>query len=229
MDQLIKEMGTFDGGDTVTVMSSSVAMIVSFLLALMSAYVYRVTYRGTSYSQSYTHTLILMSVITSVIMIIIGSNIARAFSLVGALSIIRFRAAVKDTRDVAFIFLAMAIGMACGTRFYDVAIVFTFVMTSIVFFLHKFDIGAQPSAESVLKLLVDSTLDHEKAFQDIFCDHLVSHALLSIDSVSPDTIELIYSIEIRTQSSERELLKTLQALDGCNRASVIRGLHDINV
>jgi len=92
-------------------------LVLSFVLAVIIAYTYRGTYHGASYSQSFVQTLVLVSMVVAIIMLIVGSNIARAFTLVGALSIIRFRNAVKETRDVGFIFFAMAIGMACGTRF----------------------------------------------------------------------------------------------------------------
>ena len=91
------------------------AMLVSSLLCLALANFYRYTHRGTSYSQSFMITLFAMSVCTAVVMMIIGSNIARAFSLVGALSIIRFRTAVKDPRDTGYLFAAMVAGMGCGT------------------------------------------------------------------------------------------------------------------
>ena len=94
------------------------AMCVSALLAYVLAHVYRHTHRGTSYSQSFLVTLFIMSVATAVVMLIIGSNIARAFSLVGALSVIRFRTAVKDARDTGYLFAAMIAGMGCGTQFY---------------------------------------------------------------------------------------------------------------
>jgi len=80
------------------------AMSVAALLCFVLANIYRQTHRGTSYSQSFIVTLFMMSVATAVVMMIIGSNIARAFSLVGALSIIRFRTAVKDSRDTGYLF-----------------------------------------------------------------------------------------------------------------------------
>ena len=75
------------------------AMGISTLLCWVISQIYRMTHRGTSYSQSFIITMFAMAVCTAVVMMIIGSNIARAFSLVGALSIIRFRTAVKDPRD----------------------------------------------------------------------------------------------------------------------------------
>ncbi len=82
-------------------------LVLSFTLTLVIGWMYKITHKGTSYTQSYVHTLVMVSMVVAIIMLVIGSNIARAFTLVGALSIIRFRNAVKETRDVGFIFFAM--------------------------------------------------------------------------------------------------------------------------
>lgn len=116
--------GTFSVTDVV------LAMALSFVLCSLIGLVYRTTHRGISYSQTYVQTLVMMGMIIPVVMLVVGSNIARAFALVGALSIIRFRNAIKETRDVGFIFFAMAIGMAIGARFYLLAIIATLALSA---------------------------------------------------------------------------------------------------
>ena len=109
------------------------ALVLSLLCALAVTWAYRRTHRGAGYSQSFAHTIVIVSLVTTVIMVVVGSNIARAFSLLGALSVIRFRNAVKETRDVGFLFFAMAIAMAAGTRFYSVAILATaFIILTVL-------------------------------------------------------------------------------------------------
>jgi len=123
MDEMIRELERLgDVSSAFTVMDIALVLLLSFGLSLVVAWAYRFTHRGVSYSQSYVHTLVIMGTVIALIMLIIGSNIARAFALVGALSIIRFRNAMKETRDVGFIFLVMAIGMAVGTKFYLLAV-----------------------------------------------------------------------------------------------------------
>src|SRR5215813_8326825 len=126
MDEVFKRLGT-SGAPSLGVLGLPevvMALVVSFGLCLVFAYTYKQTHQGLSYSSSFVHALIMMGVTVAVIMMIIGSNIARAFSLVGALSIIRFRSAIKDPRDVAFLFMVMACGMAVGTGFFQIAIIF---------------------------------------------------------------------------------------------------------
>ena len=128
------------------------AMTVTALLVLVLANVYRVTHRGTSYSQTYIHTLFIMGVATAVVMMIIGSNIARAFSLVGALSIIRFRTAVKDARDTGFLFAAVAVGMGCGTQFYMPAISFTAFMSALLLLLYYVQYGRKGRPDNIVRV-----------------------------------------------------------------------------
>jgi hypothetical protein len=109
-----------------------ICLLLSFVLSSAIGWVYQITHRGASYTQSFVQTLVLNGMVVSVIMMIVGSNIARAFALVGALSIIRFRNAVKETRDVGFIFFTMAIGMAIGTKFYLLAAVSALVISLII-------------------------------------------------------------------------------------------------
>jgi len=111
MDELMREINQFsDLTNTFTMIDVAIMFGLSFVLTLILGMVYRWTHRGVSYSQTFVHTLIIMGITVGFVMLIIGSNLARAFTLVGALSIIRFRSAVKDPRDLAFVFMAMAIG-----------------------------------------------------------------------------------------------------------------------
>jgi hypothetical protein len=87
-----------------TVIDVVLVLALSFVLSAFIGWICQITHRGTSYTQSFVFTLVINGMVVAVVMMIVGSNIARAFSLVGALSIIRFRNAVKESRDVAFIF-----------------------------------------------------------------------------------------------------------------------------
>src|SRR5687767_11828066 len=124
---------------TFSVMDVAIALALSFVLSVMIAWVYRATHRNVSYSQSFVQTLIILGMLISVIMLVVGSNIARAFALVGALSVIRFRNAIKETRDVGFIFLVMAVGMAVGTRFFTLAAVAAVTISLVIFLMYRFN------------------------------------------------------------------------------------------
>ena len=141
-----------DATDVFSVADIVFVIVLSFLLSLVIARVYQLTYKGVSYTQSYVHTLIMMSMIVAVVMLIIGSNIARAFSLVGALSMVRLRNEVKDPREVGYIFFAMGIGMACGTRLYLLAVVATLVVSFILCGLSTLNLFAKHIREQIFKI-----------------------------------------------------------------------------
>lgn len=207
-----------------------IALGLSFFLNLVIAYFYRETHRGLSYSVSFVHTMILMGVTISVIMLIIGSNIARAFALVGALSIIRFRNAVKDSRDVAFIFVTMAVGMATGTGFHLAAIVFTVFVSAIIYALYRFDVGQLTRGEVLVKVHLPENLDYHTAFDEVFYRFLEDHALVSVETVRAGTLlELVYSVRFRKGASEVEFLNALRAVNGNQKVALLTGQENVNV
>ncbi len=91
-------------------------LLSAFVLGQLTAWVYVWTHHGLSYSRSMVQSLILMSLIVTMVMLAIGFNVATAFGLFGALALVRFRTPVKDTRDTAFLFMAVAIGVMVGSR-----------------------------------------------------------------------------------------------------------------
>ena len=232
MDELLKRLsqdGT-TGAGIFDLPELLLALTLSFVLCLMLAYTYRVTHRGLSYSISHVHTLIIMGVTTAIIMLIIGSNIARAFSLVGALSIIRFRNAVKETRDVGFLFMSMAIGMACGTGFYMVAIVFTLFVSGMMYFLFRFRIGAATARESMLTIFLPEGLDHTSVFADCFYRYLEADSLLSMESVRGGTLlELVYSIQLKTGANQAALLADLREINQNHKVSLLLGMDNADI
>ncbi len=231
MDELIKEMSRGGANGTgFELWQAVVALGLSFFLTLVIALFYRLTHRGLSYSVAFVHAMIIMGVTVSVIMLIIGSNIARAFSLVGALSIIRFRNAVKDSRDVAFIFLTMAVGMATGTGFYLTAVVFTVFICAMIYFLHRFNIGAETSREVLVKIHVPAGLDYHQVFNELFWKYLKDSSLLSVETLREGQLtELVYSVEFKTGVKENEFLEAVRGINGGNRVVLLAGQENINV
>jgi hypothetical protein len=226
LDEILRDTSAIAG--TFTVWDVLIALFLSFFLALAIAWVYKHTHRGLSYSVSFVHTIVIMSVTVSVIMLIIGSNLARAFALVGALSIIRFRTAIKDPRDVAFIFVAMANGMACGVRLPAVAVLFTLVISPMIYFLHRFDIGAKKTSEVLIKIHMPENLDYDTALQSVFFKSLRDQRLLSVETIRGGTlIELVYSVHFKAGADERAFLEELRAVNGNNRVTLLTGAQDV--
>ncbi len=206
------------------------AILLSFILAMTIGWVYKITHRGTSYSQAFVHTLVLMGMVVAVIMLIIGSNIARAFSLVGALSIIRFRNAVKDTRDVGYIFFAMAMGMAVGTQFYLLATLATGIICFLLWAMVKFDLFAKEIREQVLKIRLPGDMPYETLFETVFSKYLVRADLIAVETVQAGTvIELVYGIELKKAAEAQPFMQDLRKLNDNHKVSLITGQHEVDL
>jgi hypothetical protein len=231
MADLTKDLQNY--GDLTSSFSPLDVVVVfglALFLTLCVGWAYRATHRGVSYSQGYVHTLVLLGVVTAFLMLIIGSNIARAFTLVGTLSIIRFRHAVKETRDIGFVFVAMAVGMACGTRFYLLAVFATVCLIGTAVLLHKFDLFQKVLRERILIVRVAADTAIDRVFSETFRKYLDEFNLISVESVDDQQQqELIYSVVLRRNADPTELLNTLRTLNDNRKVSLVLGQQEIDL
>ena len=217
LDQLFQPSET----DLFTFPDIMLAMMVSALLTFALASVYRITHRGTSYSQSFIFTMFVMAVATAVVMMIIGSNIARAFSLVGALSIIRFRTPVKDPRDLAFLFAAVISGMGCGTGFYLASISMTAFVSAMSLALYTLNYGIKGKLESILRITYKSgegTLDRiENQMAESFAEFKLINRILDFG----DDVETnVYVVKPKRRASASDAEGKLKQVDGIEALSI---------
>ena len=164
------------------------------------------------------------------LLLAMGSNIARAFSLVGALSVVRFRNAVKDTRDVGYVFFAMAIGMAVGTKFYVLAIVSTAAICLILWFMFTYDWFANKSKSNILRLRMAPDLSPEELLTGLFDRYLKRYNLIATESVQGGLlIEHVFEVELRKEHDGMDLLNQLREITNNNKVVLIRGYHEVNL
>ena len=213
-----------------SVLDIVIVMTLSFLLSAFIGWIYKITHRGTSYTQSFVFTLVLNGMVVAMVMMIVGSNIARAFSLVGALSIIRFRNAVKETRDVGFIFFTMAIGMAIGTKFYLLAIAGAVVISLMLLIMTRFDWFAREMASQILRVQVPNGLPFDNLFDKAFVKYTSSSELISVDTVHNGLLtELTYSIGMKKSNQIQEFLAEIRNLNGNNKVTLIAGYNSTDL
>ncbi|MFF3667716.1 DUF4956 domain-containing protein [Microtetraspora malaysiensis] len=213
-----------DLSGTFSVADIAIAMALSFVLSAMIGWVYRATHRNVSYSQSYVQTLVILGMLISLIMLVVGSNIARAFALVGALSVVRFRNAIKETRDVGFIFLVMGIGMAVGTRFYLLAVVAAVAISLIIMVMHRFNWFALNVRRQVVKVQVPSDEDYTPAIQDVLIRHTDEFELVSMESIRAGALtELMYTIKIKKGSEPADVIAALRERNHGQSVTVLTG------
>jgi len=209
-----------------------VDVVLIIFLTLISGIIisqtYKNTYKGISYSQSFAQTIVIMEITAAIIILVIGSNIALAFGLVGTLSIIRFRTSVKDPKDVAFIFFAMGSGMAFGIRLYVEGMLFTVLLSLIIFALFYFDFGRKKDANKILKIRVPQDTSIEK-IQSILINYKLKFYLVSRDNITDDLLEFVYVIKNNKKSSLDRLTEDIKAIDKSIKVTIYEERQELEM
>jgi uncharacterized membrane protein YhiD involved in acid resistance len=219
-----------DQSANVSVLDAIAVLLLSFFLTMTIGWMYRLTHRGVSYSQSYVHTLVILGTVISLIMLIIGSSVARAFTLVGAMSIIRFRNAMKETRDVAFVFMSMAVGMAVGVRFYMLAVFATIVLCALVAALTWFNLFAKDVRERILRVQLPYNLNHDDALAESFRQHTEEHRVIALETVRAGTLnEVVYSIVLKQRASTQAFLDSIRSHNDNHKVTLILGQQEVDM
>ena len=194
------------------------AMAVSILLNLVIATLYRKTYKGTRYSQDYVQTLIIIGVVTTILIMVVSGNGAIAFGMFAAFSVIRFRRNLGQSRDLAFVFFAMAIGMVVGARRYDMAVIITAIVGTAIYILSKSDAFAPRRASHLLTLRMTSEMNFEELLKPVFDVFTDRTQLVSVSSVQAGMMtELRYGLQLKLGASTPKLLDALHQVTGNNR------------
>ena len=203
-------------------------MLLAFLLGMVISLVYKKTHKGLSYSQSFMLTLVFVTIIVSAVMMIIGNNLARAFALVGALSIIRFRTVVKDTKDTAYVFLALAGGMAAGTSSYFLAVVTTGFFSAIAIVLHLTNYGSFYKSEFILRFRAPAGED-KKEYSDCLNKYSKTVNLLHVEpSGDNSTVKLTFDILMKKDTDADVFSKELAELDDVTEVLLVASKHDVD-
>ncbi|MBN1586146.1 MAG: DUF4956 domain-containing protein [Candidatus Omnitrophica bacterium] len=203
-------------------------LTLALVLGLIISSVYMRTHSGFSYSRSFVFTLVFVTSLIAVVMMVIGSNLAVAFGLVGALSIIRFRTVVKDTKDTAYIFFALAVGMAVGTQNYQVAIVSTVFISLMMVIFTKLNYGSLLADNYILRLFMSAGSHSEEVLKEIFNKKLKKSVLLNMSrNGSGDDFELVYSVTPKKNVKISEVVDSLSRQDGFNKVAAVSTEEDI--
>jgi len=198
------------------------SLLLAFLLGQLLAWVYYFTHSGLSYSRSFVQSLILITVVVALVMSTIQNSFVTAVGLMGALSIIRFRNMIKDTRDIAFIFCSLVIGMASGSQRFAIAIVGTIVLSLIAIYLHITSFGAHQPHNGFLRFSIPSHIGPDHPIHGIlkrFCGSFILVSAQDSGFGDPD-IEYAFQLMVRNASKNEKMLAELEKIEGVKRISL---------
>ena len=191
-------------------------LIVTALLALYIFAIYRLVTRKVFYSKNFNISLAVMSLITAAIILAMQSNLVISLGMVGALSIVRFRTAIKNPMDLAFLFWSISIGIICGAGLYEIALVTSVGVTVFILVLDMLPVGKAP-----MMLVVNSSeMNGEKAVLDVVGKYARYYKVKS-RNLSKGRLDLVIELKVKEESA---LVSEVAALDGMLSASMIS--HD---
>ena len=204
---------------TLNPLQTLLTLAVALLVGLFLFFIYKRTFGGVMYSRNFNVSLVMLTLVTSLMLMLINSNLTLSLGMVGALSIIRFRTAVKDPMDTVFMFWAVGEGIAIGTKFYDVAVIAALCIGAILIVMSGFKTrGSEPY------LLVVHYNDGASAQIKALMKQLPNPRMKS-KTVQREGIEL--TLELRLRENETGFVEKLVRVDGVYDAALISHRGDI--
>ena len=196
----------------ISVEDALAAIALAFALSLFIVFVYRVTYGGVCYSKSFANCLIMLAMVTAVVILVISSNVVLSLGMVGALSIVRFRTAIKEPTDTAFAFWAIATGIICGAGYVALSVLMTLLLGLLFVLVHVFSRTMKRGSYMVV-LRCDSGCD--------VADKLTAfpHYRMKNKNMTADTTELVAEMELN--GKDMVLLERLRGEPGVQEITVM--------
>lgn len=197
-----------------SVLDTVVALGLAFALGLFIFYVYKKTFNGVMYSSSFGVSLMAMTLVTTLIILAVTSNVILSLGMVGALSIVRFRTAIKEPMDIVFMFWSIAAGIVTGAGLIPLAVFGSlFIGIILLIFVNK------KSLDTPYIVVINCNDDKaEKAVTDLISKS-VKKSMVKSKSVSTSGIEL--TIEVRLKDSTTQFVNEISAIDGVTNAVLV--------
>ena len=193
-------------------------MMAALLLGILVAVVYRVSVAGRIVSAAMPGSLIVLAMVGAMVMMVIGNNLARAFSLVGALAIVRFRTRLRSPWDITFVFFALAAGIAAGVGAFRVAVLGTVMVSLAVLALYVLPLGNIRRKVHLLRCDVAAYQEIEAELDRILADFLLRKWMVEARSLRfGETLSYRYRVILRDETRAQELLRALADTEGVER------------
>lgn len=214
-----------DGG-TLSTEDIVLHIVVAAILSAAIYISYWYTHAGTAYSRKFNVSLVTLTILTGTVMTVIGNNIALSLGMVGALSIVRFRTAIKDSRDTTYIFWAIIVGICCGVGDYTVAAVGSSAVFVVLLFL-----GRVRNENRVL-LIIRGVKAKSMEMERLVFDYFDKKAVLKVRNTTPEHVELIYEMPRRvyqlTYKRDVDIADALYALEGIEYVNTVSQSDEIS-
>ena len=201
-------------------------ILVAALIGMAIFVSYMLSHSGTIYSMKFNVSLVMLTILTATVMTVIGNNVALSLGMVGALSIVRFRTAIKDSRDTAYIFWTVVVGICCGVGDYVVASI-----GSVIVFVFMLVLGRIRNDERIL-LIIRGQRSSESEIESVVFTYFNRGAVLRVKNTTESNIEFIYEIKKKkldkTSTKEKTITESLYAIGGIEYVNIVTQNDEIS-
>lgn len=216
----------------ITASTLSVSELISclfsaILLGFFISLIYMFTHRKEGYAQSYVLTMIMLPPIISIIILVIGDSVSSALSLAGAFTLVRFRSAPGDPKDISYIFFAMGVGLCCGMGYIGCAFLFFLLLGIIMFVLYEVNFGAPATSDMTLKITIPENLNYMGLFDRVLTDNTTHWRLKRVKTTDFGTLfDLVYSIQVKNDIDQKKFIDDIRALNGNLNVTLVLYKYD---
>ena len=187
----------------------------SLLMGFIISLIYLFVAKKQNGSRNFAISMVILPLIISIVILLVGSNVARAFSLAGVFSLIRFRSAPGDAKDITIIFLAMVAGLASGMGFLALGFVLVFLGGAILILLYQLGYGQERSSLKELRITVPEDLNYQDAFNEVLGEYAEKYALQKVKTTNLGSyFELTYQIQVKKEADEKAFIDALRCRNG---------------
>jgi hypothetical protein len=192
-----------------------IILLVATANGAVVSLLYAFTHRKTVYDHAFNTTLLLLPLIVSVIIMLVSNNIARAFSLAGVFTLVRFRTTISDTRDITFVFSTVAIGLAMGMGYITYAVIITAFIMGVLLLISFLKLDEVKDNNAKLKIIIPESLNYIGAFDDVFKTYTTYARLRKVKTTDfGTTFELTYIINMRSDVNQKLFLDAIRVING---------------
>jgi uncharacterized membrane protein YhiD involved in acid resistance len=203
-----------EAGTNLTALNIGITLLLAFLIGLFIFQVYKKTYQSVVYTKSFNMSLVMMTMITALVIMAVTSNVVLSLGMVGALSIVRFRAAIKDPMDIVFMFWAIASGIVTGAGFFILAIMGAIVIGVV---LYIFNLNLKNETPYILLVNFSNESDETQVINNI--KSKVAKYFVKSKTVDSSQIEL--TIELRLKGEEMSFVNELRKIESVTHAMLV--------
>ncbi len=198
-----------------TIVNVLVILVISLILGILISVVFRITNRKNPYEPTFVSTLIILPIVVSIIIILVNNNIARAFSLAGIFTLVRFRMSISNSRDISYILTTVAVGLGLSLGYIGLTVLVVVFINLVLLGIYLFDWEKSKNEYMKLKLQMPENLDYYEVFQGVFDKYLKTYKLMKMKTTDFGTIfELTYAVVFKDIKQQKEFIDEVRVKNG---------------